>query len=67
MKKSLEVTVCLENRELTLEILEPESGDRQELVFPYSPEEHPEFNETVGNEIYSWAELMADEMEDSHE
>ena len=21
---------------------------------PFSPDEHPEFNETIGNEIYAW-------------
>lgn len=30
---------------------------------PFSPDEHSEFNEDIGNEIYSWVQIMMDEEE----
>ena len=35
--------------------------------FPYSPDEHPEFDERFGQEIYSWISLWMDELEDNDE
>jgi len=40
--------------ELTVNFIDGESGDTSRITVPYSPEEHPEFNERVGNEIYWW-------------
>lgn len=62
---NLDVDVELEDHEGYLEINvaihHPESGLRQDIRFPYSPDEHPDFNTEIGNEIYSWAQLMWDE------
>ena len=30
---------------------------------PFSPDEHPKFNDAIGNSIYSWTTLMMDERE----
>lgn len=41
-------------------LYEPESGLTQKWEFPISCDEHPEFNETIGNEIYSWISLWSE-------
>lgn len=40
--------------ELTVNFLEPESGEESRITVPYHPDKHPEFNERIGNEIYWW-------------
>ena len=70
MKRNLQIEIdCrLHNCDGELEgdvevtIYEPETGDVVWDRIPYSPDEHPEFNEWIGNEIYSWISLMADEI-----
>ena len=42
-------------------ICHPESGTKTEIKLPYDPYGHPKFDRKVGNELYSWAELMWDE------
>lgn len=39
-------------------ISDGESGDHITNTFPFSPEEHPEFNDWVGNELYDWVDWM---------
>ncbi len=41
-------------------IYDPASGDYVHKDFPISPDEHPEFNEWVGNEIYDWVCMIND-------
>ncbi len=41
-----------------IEIYDPSSGDRASCEVFYDNTEHPEFNDWVGNEIYSWLEDM---------
>ena len=41
-------------------ICEPKSGFAAKWEFPLSFDEHPEFNEWIGNEIYSWIAIWAD-------
>ena len=45
-------------------VSEPESGLVKEFVDPISVDEHPEYNERVGNEIYSWISLWLDEADE---
>lgn len=54
--KTLTLTLKTTGRfdELTVDFLEPESGEESRITVPYSPDEHPEFNERIGNEIYWW-------------
>lgn len=55
-----------EHGEIITTVLEPESGEQTTLYNEFSPDEHPEFNEQLGNEIYSWLSLWTDEMNDEN-
>lgn len=39
---------------LTIDFTEPNTGETSRIVEPFSPDEHPEFNERIGNEIYAY-------------
>ena len=41
-------------------VSEPESGLTQKYEFPISFDEHPVFNEMIGNEIYSWISIWSE-------
>lgn len=63
MERNLELTIRMgENDECEVDVYEPESGECKTIAFPFSPDEHPEFDAAVGNEIYSWLSLWADEL-----
>ena len=48
-----------------VDILEGESGIVGHIRdVPFAPYEHPKFDEAIGNEIYSWIQLMMDEEEE---
>lgn len=63
MKRALDLTIHLDGNDLEIEIYEPESGETAHMRHPYSPDEHPEFDANIGNEIYSWISLWKDEEE----
>ena len=63
-KITLTVDLWVEDGNAVAEFLEGETGEVLSVVIPYSPDEHPEFNEQVGNELYSWLEMLMDEQED---
>ena len=56
-----------EHGEIITTVLEPESGEQATLYNEFSPDEHPEFNEQLGNEIYSRLSLWMDAMGDENE
>ena len=63
MRRHLDLDIDLyDNEYVRILVSEPESGESQSFGFPLSQDEHPEFNEQIGNEIYSWLSLWADEM-----
>lgn len=69
MHKSLDLTITIDPEMITdygaefrLTVHEPESGVTTSGTFPVSVDEHPEFDDAIGNEIYSWIALMLDEM-----
>lgn len=65
IEKNLELTLQLDkDGYIIVGVYEPESGGWCEIHNVYSPEEHPELDRQVGDEIYSWFVLMADEMEE---
>lgn len=65
IKKNLELTLRLnEKGKITVYCYLPESGDIVAYYFNYKVGEHPEFYKKIGDEVYSWIELMADEMEE---
>ena len=43
------------------ELSEGESGDHASKWFPYSPDEHPEFDSWIGAELYDWITFMCEE------
>ena len=64
IEKNLELTLRLnEKGKITVCCCQPESGDITAYYFNYKVGEHPEFYKKIGDEVYSWIELMANEME----
>lgn len=39
------------------------AGEIKQIDLPFSPDEHPEFDKQLGDEIYSWMSLMEEEDE----
>lgn len=64
MVRNLNLTIDINQDGFEVDILEPESGDVKRIKNVFSPDEHPEFNEQIGNEIYSWISMWEDEMEE---
>lgn len=65
IEKNLELTLQLDkDGYIIVGVYEPESGRCCKIHNVFSPDEHPEFNDQIGNKIYSWLTLMADEMEE---
>lgn len=66
MTRTIEITIDLkEDGLLTIDSNESESGCRTELMGVYSPIEYKDYIiDRVGKEIYSWIQLMQDEMEE---
>lgn len=56
---SLELTFRIDGDHAEADVYEPESGDIAQFEFMLSPDEHPEFNDKIGNEIYSWLKLSS--------
>ena len=52
--KTLTVVLSKSNDTVTATFYEPDTGDVSRVITPYSPDEHQEFNERVGNELYWW-------------
>ena len=67
LTKRLELTFYMADDYVLTEIYEPESDEKTYINAPYDPDEHPEFDEKLCMEIYSWLSLWMDEMEDSDE
>lgn len=66
MERTLTLTITT-NKDIgtfDVDILEGESGIVDHIRdVPFSPEEHPVFNESIGNEVYGWVQIMMDEEE----
>lgn len=65
LKKNLDLSITLRDEEFSVNITEPESGEVISMTHYYAFDEHPSFNEDIGNEIYSWLSLWKDEQEES--
>ncbi len=63
-ERGLDLTVRMYKDEFEIFVHEPESGEVDQKRFPYSFDEHPEFDKAIGNEIYSWLSLWADYLEE---
>lgn len=58
---SLELTIRLNEGHVEVDVYEPESGEVVQFEAPLSVNEHPEFDKQIGEEIYSWLSLWAEE------
>ena len=63
VERRLDLTFLLERDIVKVGVYEPESGEKTQFDIPLSVDEHPEFDATIGAEIYSWLSLWADEDE----
>lgn len=57
MEHTLELTIRINGDTAEVEVREPESRDCARIEAPFSPDEHPEFDQAIGNELYSWISL----------
>ena len=64
MERLLELTIRINEDDFEIEVYEPESGGFYRIQHPYSPDEHPEFDQAIGDEIYSWISMWKDECDD---
>lgn len=63
MERNLNIRLILnEDGSIRAEVQDNESGLHATIENNYSPDEHPEFDADIGEELYSWLALMADEM-----
>lgn len=68
IEKNLNLSlIALGKDDISIRIYEPESGEESFVQCQYSPDEHPEFNEDIGNELYSWLSLWLGELDEEDE
>lgn len=53
-QKTLELTIRHDADHFEVDIYEPEIGECSQLDFKVSFDEHPEFNQAIGDTIYEW-------------
>lgn len=66
IKRTMTLELECDGGEISATIHDNESGLTKTVRHPYSPDEHREFDVELGNEVYSWAEIMMDEEENSN-
>lgn len=60
-QRLLELTIRLNEDDFEVDVYEPESGEITQLQHQFTPDEHPDFDKSIGDEIYSWLSLWYDE------
>ena len=64
-QRYLELTIRMrDDGFFELDVYEPESGEVKQIEAPFSPDEHPEFDQAIGDEIYSWLRMWTKEKEE---
>lgn len=64
-KRTLSVDLWIDDDgNAVAEFVDGETGCNARIVVPFSPDEHPEFDNAVGSELHSWLTLMADQREE---
>lgn len=53
-QKNLELTIRLDDYHIEVDVYEPETGEFSQLDYLLSFDEHPEFNQAIGDTIYEW-------------
>ena len=63
-ERTLDLTIrFVDDDWFEIDVYEPESGEVTQFSHPLSFDEHPEFDFTIGKEIYSWLSLWKEEEE----
>lgn len=57
MQRNLDLTIRVNRDDFEVDVYEPESGEVKQFQFSYQPGTHPEFNQALGEEVYSWINL----------
>lgn len=61
MEHRLDITIDFKGKDrFKVRVMEPESGLYSESEYPFSPDEHPEFDKYIGEELYSWFSLWSE-------
>lgn len=58
--RHLDLLILSDGEDLEVRVTEPQTGECQVIQQPLMFDEHPEFNETIGNEVYNWLGLWKD-------
>lgn len=56
-QRNLELSVRYDDDRLEVDVYDPERKCRATIYAPLSFEEHSEFDQLIGNEIYEWLAL----------
>ena len=64
-ERRLDLTLRFDDEHFEVDIYEPETGECSQLNCALSFDEHPEFNQAIGNEIYAWLSLWMDADDES--
>ena len=67
-ERVLELTVRINEQrgevgEVEVDVYEPETGECATFPVAFSPDCHPEFDEKLGQEIYSWITIWGEQIE----
>lgn len=62
-QRILDLTLRVGDERIEVDVYDNESGEIKQIDLPFSPDEHPEFDKQLGDEIYSWLSLMEEEDE----
>ena len=63
MKRTISIDLSVADGGFTATLSEGESGDHTSRWFPHSPDEHPEFDDWIGAELYDWINELEKEEE----
>lgn len=61
IERHLDLAIRIRGGEVEVDVYEPESGDVSQIQLPLSFDKHPDFDEAIGQEIYSWLSLWSEE------
>ena len=61
MQRTLELTITINEADIEVGVYEPNSGEWTAFYAVYSPDEHPDFDKALGDEIYSWITLWKED------
>lgn len=67
-KRKMTIMINVDEEErVYVTIKDKETGYSNTTEVMYSPDEHPDFNDWIGDEIYSWIDIMMGEIENNKE